>query len=327
MKTYTYHISGTHCASCKILIEDILPEANVDIKNQTLTLNSEELNENILIEGINNKLESHDYNISKEKQIEESKKDIYWQAIPIGLLFLVLFFILQRSGVLNFGIGGTMTPTTAFIIGIIASLSSCLAVVGGLILSLSAKVLSDDKNNHKPIYLFHIGRLVSFAFFGGILGLIGKGIGINFVLSSVLGILASIVMISLGLNLFGIFKKNKITISHKAFNFFSKIEHSFLAPIVIGMATFLFPCGFTQSMQLVSLSSQSFTRGSMIMFFFALGTLPVLFLLSFSSISFAKSKYRDLFFKSAGIVVIGLGIFALLSTLMGLGIIKPIFNI
>ena len=63
------------------------------------------------------------------------------------------------------------------------------------------------------------------------------------------------------------------------------------------------------------------------MFAFALGTLPVLLLLSFGSVSFSKSKHAPVFFKSAGIVVIGLALFALLSGLAGLGIINPLFNI
>ncbi len=327
MKTYTFHISGTHCASCKILIEDILDSATVDLKKETIKIQSHDLDEDALLEKINNKLKTHNYEVSKEKQLKVNKVDLSWQAIPIGLVFLFLFFILQKSGILNFGIGGSVTPTTSFIIGVIASFSSCLAVVGGLILSLSAKVLSDDTNNKKPIYLFHIARLVSFAVFGGVLGFIGKSIGINFVLSSVLGIIAALIMIILGLNLFGIFKKNKITLPHGMFNFFRKVEHSFWAPIVIGAATFLLPCGFTQSMQVVALSSESFIKGFMIMLFFALGTLPVLLLLSFGSVSFVHSKYKDLFFKVAGVVVLGLGIFALLSAFVGLGIIKPFFNI
>ena len=38
MKAYTLHVSGTHCASCKILIEDVLNDqdyissAQVDLK-------------------------------------------------------------------------------------------------------------------------------------------------------------------------------------------------------------------------------------------------------------------------------------------------------
>lgn len=254
---------------------------------------------------------------------------VVWQALPIGILFLALFFILQKSGVLNLGIGGQITPVTSFIIGLMASVSSCLAVVGGLVLSLSAKLAEDDKskNNKKPIYLFHIGRLASFAILGGVLGLIGKGLGINFIFSAVLGLFASTIMILLGFNLLGVFKKTKITLPHGIFNFFKKVEHQTFAPLLIGIGTFFLPCGFTQSMQATSLSSGSFISGAMIMFFFALGTLPMLALLSFGSVSFAQSKYAPLFFKSAGVVVIGLGLFGLLSQLAGLGIIAPLFNI
>ena len=80
-------------------------------------------------------------------------------------------------------------------------------------------------------------------------------------------------------------------------------------------------------MQVSALSSGSFMSGFLIMFAFALGTLPMLLLLSFGSASFAHSKYAPLFFKSAGVVVIGLGLFALLAGLASLGIISPLINI
>ena len=40
MKTYTFHVRGTHCASCKILIEDILNEQDF-IKKSKVNLNKE----------------------------------------------------------------------------------------------------------------------------------------------------------------------------------------------------------------------------------------------------------------------------------------------
>ena len=46
--------------------------------------------------------------------------------------------------------------------------------------------------------LFHTGRLVSFAVLGGVLGLVGSAIGINFTFTAILGILASVVMLLLG---------------------------------------------------------------------------------------------------------------------------------
>ena len=336
MNKYTFHVSGTHCASCKILIEDVLNEqdfiknVDVDLKKETLeieTNNAQNVEE--LAQILTEKVKPHGYTVSVEKMVVDKKEDnTIWQALLIGILFLTLFFVLQKSGILNLGIGGKTTPATSFIIGIIASLSSCLAIVGGLVLSLSAKIAeSEDNSVKKTFFLFHAGRLFGFALLGGILGFIGKAIGINFTFSAVLGLIASTVMILLGINLLGIFKKSAFTLPSNLFSFFRKVEHATWAPIIIGIGTFFLPCGFTQSMQIASLSSGSFISGFSIMFAFALGTLPVLSLLSFGSVSFAHSKYASLFFKSAGVVVVGLGLFALLAGLAGIGIINPLFSI
>lgn len=335
MKTYTFNVSGTHCASCKILIEDILNEqdfikkSTVDLKRETVEI---ETNSNVeaseIASLLTTKIKSHGYTLSTEKIVITKESDgVIWKALPIGLGFLILFFILQKSGILNLGLGSNATPSTSFIIGLIASVSSCLAIVGGLVLSLSATVSEDNVSDKKNFILFHSGRLISFALLGGILGALGQAIGINFTFTAILGIIASVVMLILGFNLAGLFTKNKITLPSGIFNFFRKIEHKTFTPLLIGFGTFFLPCGFTQAMQVVALSSGSFVSGMLIMLAFALGTLPMLALLSFGSATFAQSKHAPLFFKSAGIVVIGLGLFALLSGLAGLGIINPLFNI
>lgn len=335
MKTHTLHVSGTHCASCKILIEDVLNEqdfiqsARVDLKDEVVEIETNnDYSSERLVDILKDKIKSNGYILSTEKTINKKQDDyVIWKALPIGLGFLLLFFLLQKSGILNLGIDGQITPITSFIIGLIASVSSCLAIVGGLVLSLSAKVSQDNVSDTKTFLLFHTGRVVSFAVLGGVLGAVGGVIGINFTLAAILGILASIVMLLLGLNLVGAFKKNKITLPSGIFNFFKRIEHKTLTPLVLGFATFFLPCGFTQSMQFVALSSGSFGSGMLIMLAFALGTLPVLLLLSFGSVSFAHGKHAPLFFKSVGVVVIGFGLFALLAGLVALGIINPLFNI
>lgn len=335
-KKYTYHVSGTHCASCKILIEDTLNEqdfiknAKVDLKKEIVSIEVDtDKNQEELVDILSEKIKSYGYTLSIDKVIKEKQKDnTIWKALPIGLLFLFLFFILQKSGILNLGIGGGVTPITSFIIGLIASVSSCLAIVGGLVLSLSAKMTQDEgASTKKTFILFHLGRIFGFGLLGGILGLVGKAIGINFLISSIIGLVASLVMIILGFNLVGIFKKNKITLPSNIFSYFRKIEHATISPILIGVGTFFLPCGFTQSMQFSALSSGSFLQGGLLMFAFTLGTFPVLALLSFSSVSFAQSKYASVFFKSAGVVVIGLGLFSLLAGLAGVDIISPLFNL
>ena len=335
MTKYTFHVSGTHCASCKILIEDVLSEqelvksVKVDLKKQTVDIETDStVAQEEIASVLTDKIKQNGYVLSVEKEITQDKNSgVVWQAIPIGLGFLILFFILQKSGILNVGFGGTTTPATSFIIGLVASVSSCLAIVGGLVLSLSATVSEDNISDKKSFILFHGGRIGGFALLGGILGSVGQTIGINFTFTAILGIIAALVMLALGFNLTGILSRNHITLPSPIFNFFRKIEHKTLTPLIIGFATFFLPCGFTQAMQIAALSSGSFSSGMLIMLSFALGTFPMLALLSFGSASFAQSKHAPLFFKSAGVVVIGLGLFALLSGLASLGIISPLFSI
>lgn len=335
MKTLTFHVSGTHCNACKILIEDVLSDqigienVQVNLKQETVSLETSlDDSQHKLAEMLTEKIKHNGYALSVEKKDREKNENgIIWQALPIGLAFLALFFVVQKSGILNFGLGSTVTPVTSFIIGLVASVSSCLAVVGGLVLSLSATVSQDSVSDAKPMILFHTGRLASFAVLGGILGAIGSAIGISFTITAILGIIASAVMIVLGLNLVGLFKRNVIALPTGFFSFFRKVEHKTIAPLLVGVGTFFLPCGFTQAMQVAALSSGSFLSGLLIMTAFALGTLPMLAFLSFGSASFAQSKHAPLFFKSTGVVVIGLGAFALLAGLAGLGVIDPLFNI
>jgi len=106
---------------------------------------------------------------------------------------------------------------------------------------------------------------------------------------------------------------------------FKNIHHT-LTPLLVGVATFFLPCGFTQSMQIYALTTGSFLTGALIMFTFALGTLPVLALLSFSSLGIHKKAQSGIFFKTAGLVVIFFGIFTLINALVGAGIIVPLFS-
>ena len=334
MMSYQFYITGMHCPSCKMLLEDILLEqkyivsAKVDLKKELVILETNIKFDDVeLAENLTKITQSSGYKIITQKPTPENNNENIWFAIPIGITVLMLFFLLQKSGILNFGLGSQITPASSFLIGIVASLSSCLAIVGGLILSITAKAAQSEKGSIvKDLSLFHVSRILGFGLLGGILGLLGKTISINSAFTSILGIIAAIIMVILGFSLLGLVK-SKITLPSGLFNHFKKLQHHHLAPIALGIGTFFLPCGFTQSMQISALASGNFITGLLIMLAFALGTLPVLSLLSFSSVSFAHSRNSDLFFKTIGIIVLGLGLFALISSLAGLGIINPLFNL
>ena len=89
-------------------------------------------------------------------------------AVPIALGFAVLFVVLQKMGIVNLVSAGNVTYGTAFVIGIIASLSTCMAVVGGLVLSMSA-TFAKEGDKVRPQLMFHGGRIASFFILGGVI--------------------------------------------------------------------------------------------------------------------------------------------------------------
>jgi sulfite exporter TauE/SafE len=275
-------------------------------------------------------LKPHGYTVSLEKQIKEKRWGDFKVAIPIALAFAVLFVTLQKLGLVNLINTGNVTYGTAFGIGIIASLSTCMAVVGGLVLSMSA-TFAREGDKVKPQILFHVGRIVSFFILGGVIGMLGATFQLGTIGTFVLGLIIGLVMLIMGINLLDVFHFAKRFqpsmpkfISKHALEV-SKFNHT-LTPLLVGIVTFFLPCGFTQSMQIYTLSTGSFLTGGLTMLSFALGTLPALALVSFSSFSIQNSSKSGIFFKSAGLIVIMFALFNLINSLVVIGFIPPVFN-
>lgn len=352
-KKYKFFVSGMHCNACVLLTETelndhaIVESAIADLSGGCVEVVGDFKNksEQDVANELSALVEKHGYKISTEKndstkhsekssKFSKSSKLSRWSdfkiAGPIALGFLILFLLLQKVGLINLVGGGGVTYGTAFTIGIIASLSSCMAVVGGLLLSMSA-TFAKEGDRIKPQIMFHGGRLVSFFVLGGVIGAVGGAFTLNTSATFALGIIIAIVMFVLGINLLDVFPWAKKLqpgmprfISKRAHGV-SKLNHT-LTPLLVGVATFFLPCGFTQSMQLYSLTTGSFMGGALTMLSFALGTLPVLALISFSSFSIKNSSKQGVFFKAAGLIVIMFAIFNLINSLVVIGIISPVFN-
>lgn len=328
-----------HCNACVLMIESELKEfSNITYVRSSLKHHSLEVigdfgNKTMeqIAKELTMPLKSHGYTISVEKQIKIKNWSDFKIAIPIALAFMAIFLILQKLGIVNLINSGDVTLGTAFVIGIVASLSTCMAIVGGLVLSMSAN-FAKEGDKVRPQILFHLGRLVSFFILGGVIGAIGSAFELGIYGTFILGIIVGIVMLVLGINLLDIFhftKKIQPTIPRfisRHILGIKKINHT-LTPLLLGIATFFLPCGFTQSMQIYTLSTGSFWAGAMTMLAFALGTLPVLSILSFSSLGIHNSSKSGIFFKTAGIIVILFALFNLINAFVGIGIISPLFSL
>lgn len=251
-------------------------------------------------------------------------------ALPIAAAVVVMIVLLQKVGLLNPLSAGTFSYGAAFAVGVVASLSSCMAVVGGLSLAMSA-TFAKAGDRLKPQLMFHAGRMIAYFTLGGVIGSVGTAFTLSPGTTFAIGILVAIVMLILGLNLLDVFawaKKLQPSmpqiLAQRAAGALT-LKRS-LTPFLVGVATFFLPCGFTQSIQIYTLSTGSFLRGGLTMLSFSLGTFPVLVLASVGSCQIGKSSWSGGFFKSVGLVVIAFALFNIVNCLVVMGIIPPIFN-
>src|SRR3989339_1798138 len=335
---YTCRVQGMHCNSCVLMIESelgdlpYLTHVKSSLKNNSVEVVGDfgDKTPEQIADELTAPLRPHGYTVSVEKKTKENKWADFKIAIPAALAFAVLFVVVQKMGLVNLVSAGDVTYGTAFVIGIVASLSTCMAVVGGLLLSMSA-TFAKEGDKIKPQVLFHLGRIISFFILGGAIGALGSAFQLGPITNFIIGIIIGLVMFVLGLNLLDIFHWTKRLqpsmpkfLSQKALNV-TKLNHT-LTPALVGIITFFLPCGFTQSMQIYTLSTGSFLSGGLTMLSFALGSFPMLALISFSSFSIHNNAKKGIFFKSAGLIVILFAIFNLINTFVGIGWIAPIFN-
>jgi cation transport ATPase len=202
-KKYVFNVHNMHCQSCVFLTEsELTNHPNVSSVKSSLTTCTVEISGDfgdkpleVIIEELTNHLSQHSLSINEPnvlavKNTNKSKWQDFKIAIPIALGLAVLFVLLQKLGIVNLVNASNVNYGTAFFIGVIASLSTCMAIVGGLVLSLSA-TFAKNGDKVKPQVLFHLGRLISFFILGGVIGSIGSVFSLNsygtFILSLVVG--------------------------------------------------------------------------------------------------------------------------------------------
>jgi uncharacterized protein len=320
-------IDGMHCANCVVAIERCLRKLP-DIQSvgasyppgQAVISYAGELD----LQRIRNALDSEGYSVRDMQPVDEptlqprSPRDF----LEIAAAFLVLMGIalaLQHFRLLprGFSVSDQMSYGLVFLIGLVASVSSCLAVTGGLLVALAAKYneanpyLTDRQRLIPPLY-FNAGRIVSYTLFGSVIGALGAALTLTPAATGALTLVASALMIVLGLTMLGVLPSVGRYLPSLAPSLAHRLHDAASSEtkgvaFLLGAATFFLPCGFTQALQLYVLTKASFTVGALTMLAFAIGTLPALLSLSAIS-SLANGAFQKHFLRFAGAAIILLGI-------------------
>ncbi|MDO8592747.1 MAG: sulfite exporter TauE/SafE family protein [bacterium] len=325
-------IKGMHCKSCEILVEEQLREvkgvkkAVVNHRRDLAEIYYHGHSPNL--QEINQAIEKAGYSMGKEeKKGWFSKNTADYQELGMAALFLLgLYFVLKGLGLTSINIlpsaDGGVTVPLVLLIGLTAGFSTCMALVGGLVLGASARhnelhPEASAMEKFRPHLFFNLGRVLGYTFLGGILGLIGSTIQLSNFSLGLITIAVGLIMLTMGLQLIEIFPwahKLKLTLPKGLSRMLGvsteQKEYSHKNAILLGASTFFLPCGFTQAMQVIAISTGSFFYGALVMGLFALGTVPGLLTVG-GLVSTVKGAMARKFFKFAGLVVLLFAIFNL----------------
>ena len=207
-KEHIYFVKGMHCASCEILIEKKLlelegiksVEASADKGKVFVVYEGEKLSTDRLNKIF--KRENYLFFDQPVKIAEQKEGNGLFTIIGTALFIIIGFFLIKNSGFAGLiNVNSISSLPMFFLLGLLAGVSSCAALVGGLILSMSKQWLElyaekeSTLEKLQPHLMFNAGRLASYAILGGVIGALGSKFQISLTFTSVLIVAVSVMMI------------------------------------------------------------------------------------------------------------------------------------
>lgn len=326
MPKITLSICGMHCRSCEILVEKNLKKID---RVEQVKVNYKIGQAEIHYRGdgalskidLDKAIKAAGYEIGEPGQLPwlSKRREDYRDLVKAAIWLIILYYLAKWLGLLSISVntnnGGAWV---ALVVGLVAGVSTCMALVGGLVLSISARHAelhpeATAKQKFRPHWYFNLGRVTGYTALGGLIGFIGSALSPSPVFLGLLTLAVGVVMLFMGLKLVEIFPalKNKSLTLPSSLGRWLGIhkenrEYSHRAAATAGALTFFLPCGFTQAMQIYAISTGSFWQGALVMGMFALGTSAGLLSLGGLTSAFSGNKKR-IFFMMTGLVVILLG--------------------
>lgn len=297
-------IKWMHCISCEMLLEKELKnikDINLIMVSHKKGIMEVDFKDEFAYDKIVKIIEKNNFKVIENSQNKENNFDENNFLLNIiAILFVVILYIASKFIDFNSYIPNTNSINflSAIFIGLIASLSTCLAITWGIIIGFSKYSWSKNNflSNFKIQSLFQLWRILGFFIFWWILWLVWKSLSINFTFTGILTLFISFILIYIWLNILWLLPSITKFWIHMPKIFSSKIEkikNPRYAPFVWAL-TFFLPCWFTQTMQLLAVSSWWFFAWWFVMMFFAIWTLPVLYSLWLGSSYFLNKDYKVL---------------------------------
>jgi uncharacterized protein len=265
-------LEGMHCSSCNALVEKQLMtvpgliSAKADFRRGKAEVTHRG---DLDREALQRAVEEQGYRIvlsGDGRKDSSGKSKRYAEVAGAFLIVVAIATMLNRLDLMPNGlaVGDNMGYGVIFLIGLVASVSSCMAVTGGLLVAIAAKYNAASpglpgKDRWRTHLAFNAGRIVSYTLLGGAIGALGRVLMPSPEAAVLLTIIAPAIMILLGLQMVGLFPALRLLIPALPQVVTNRINdlavrQSRGGAFALGALTFFLPCGFTQALQLYVLT-------------------------------------------------------------------------
>ena len=331
----TFPVVGMTCRSCEVRIDKFvsrLPHVERVSASAVRGQVTVECSEPVSAASIEKAINMAGYEVGRTAWVV--RDPVVWSTVGAGIVILLgLVIAAQISGIGDLATaagdlskGGVLV---ALMLGLAAGVSTCMALVGGLVLGLSAAHQSGRPEGTgraaqmRPALVLVGGRIAGYAVFGALLGALGASISMPPELTAALMIGVAVVMLLLGTRLTGISPRlagwsptlpmglgRRLGLAGDG----GTSAYSDTRAATLGALTFFLPCGFTQAVQIFALSTGSPLYAAVLLGTFAIGTAPGLLGLAGLPLV-VPSRAKPTLLRLVGVLVIG---FALLNGSAGL---------
>ncbi|MBQ9303211.1 sulfite exporter TauE/SafE family protein [Butyrivibrio sp.] len=320
MKKINLKIGGMTCIQCQTKIEKALKKVNgvrgVSVSYSKGTADVEYDDAKISLQELKKVIEKLDYKVLDKG--DGAGSDVL-NSISLLALIVVLFSMLQRSGILNYLVPDRLAESgmgyvMLFLIGLMTSVH-CIAMCGGIGVSQSLPKKGELKTFLRPLS-YNLGRVCSYTIIGFVLGGIGSlvsgnaGLEVSYFWQGLLKIVAGLFMVIMGLNMLEMFpwlRKFNIHTPMAITKLIGSKKVIDRGPFAVGLLNGLMPCGPLQAMWLVAMAAGNPFTGALSMLAFSLGTVPLM--LGFGSVfSLLGKKYTRQIMRIGAVFVAVMGL-------------------
>ena len=250
-----------------------------------------------------------------------------WRSLMVAAVVVAVLVWVVGLGDLTSRIGDLSTGGLLLVLalGLAAGMSTCMAMVGGIVLAISASAArrSSAKGQEsgssvwRTNLAFQAGRIGGFGLLGVALGALGGKAAMPQSVVVALMVVVAVAMLLVGVRLTEVSPRVAgwsptipAAVGERLGLTGDDPARRTAGAVVVGAATFFLPCGFTQAVQIYAFSTGSPRAAGVIMATFALGTAPALLAIAGAPTLF-KGTSKVAMLRALGVVVIG---FAVINT-------------